>query len=52
MIWGTVYQMSISALNSGYSLDTSFIMITEPSPVSMLYKEYSPIISGWLLKSW
>lgn len=42
---------AFSAQSSGHSLDASSGMIIEPSPGSTLYKECSPIIPDWLIKS-
>ena len=36
---------------SGYRLDPRTVMNSQESPASIWYKECSPIISDWLIKS-
>lgn len=39
------------ALRYDYNPDTSNVMIVEPSPLSMLCEECSPITSDWLINT-
>lgn len=40
------------ASGSSYIQDVGIVTIIEESPVSMLCKDCSPIISDWLIKGW
>lgn len=46
----TMYSDGFCLQRSCFSLDASIIIIV-PSPVSVLYKKYSLIISDWFMKS-
>lgn len=50
MVTCTIYSDAVfHSQRSGHGLDASVVII-DPSPISMLYKECSLIVSDWLIK--